>query len=130
MAASLQHADRFFIGGTWVRSSSGASIEVIDSTNEEVFLTVAEAQGPDIANAVAAAREAFDNGPWPRMSHAERAVYLRAMAEGLKRRTADLGQVWPREAGVLHSIAQYAGIGAASTFEYYAGLAETFAFEE
>ena len=59
-----------------------------------------------------------------------RAGYLRAMAEGLKERSADLGQVWPREAGVLHSIAQYAGIGGASTFEYYAGLAETFAFEE
>jgi aldehyde dehydrogenase (NAD+) len=129
-AASLQHADRFFIGGTWVQPSSDATIQVIDSTNEEVFLTVAEAQGTDMANAVAAAREAFDKGPWPRMSHAERAGYLRAMADGLKQRTADLGQVWPREAGVLHSIAQYAGIGSASTFEYYAGLAETFAFEE
>jgi acyl-CoA reductase-like NAD-dependent aldehyde dehydrogenase len=52
------------------------------------------------------------------------------MAEGLKERTADLGQVWPRESGVLHSIAQYAGIGGAATFEYYAGLADTFAFEE
>src|SRR5580692_958906 len=129
-AASLKHADRFFIGGAWVQPSSDATIQVIDSTNEEVFLTVAEAQATDIAQAVTAAREAFDKGPWPRMSHAERAGYLRAMAEGLKQRTADLGQVWPREAGVLHSIAQYAGIGGASTFEYYAGLAESFAFEE
>jgi acyl-CoA reductase-like NAD-dependent aldehyde dehydrogenase len=130
MAASLQHADRFFIGGNWVQPSSDATIRVIDSTNEEVFLTVAEAQDTDIARAVAAAREAFDKGPWPRMSHAERAGYLLAIAEGLKERTADLGQVWPRESGVLHSIAQYAGIGAASTFAFYAGLADTFAFEE
>jgi len=129
-AASLKHADRFFIGGAWVQPSSDATIQVVDSTNEEVFLTVAEAQDTDMASAVAAAREAFDKGPWPRMSHAERAGYLRAMAEGLKQRAADLGQVWPREAGVLHSIAQYAGIGGASTFEYYAGLAESFAFEE
>ena len=43
-AASLKHADRFFIGGTWVQPSSDATIRVIDSTNEEVFLTVAEAQ--------------------------------------------------------------------------------------
>src|SRR5579872_779744 len=116
-AASLQHADRFFIGGSWVRPSSDATIRVIDSTNEEVFLTVPEAQDADMASAVAAAREAFDNGPWPRMSHAERAGYLRAIAEGLKERTADLGQVWPRESGALHSFAQYAGIGGAITFD-------------
>ena len=49
-----------------------------DSATEEVFLSVAEAQAEDIAAAVTAAREAFDHGPWPRMSHAERAGYLRA----------------------------------------------------
>ena len=129
-AASLKHADRFFIGGVWVQPSSDATIRVVDSTNEEVFLTVAEAQAADMASAVAAAREAFDKGPWPRMSHTERAGYLRAFSEGLKERTADLGQVWPRESGALHSFAQYAGIGGAMTFDYYAGLADTFAFEE
>lgn len=129
-AASLRHARRLFIGGAWVEPSSDATIQVTDSTNEEVFLTVAEAKQADMARAVAAAREAFDEGPWPRMSHAERAGYLRAIAQGLKARSDDLGQVWPREAGVLHSIAKYAGIGGAATFEYYAGLADTFAFEE
>jgi acyl-CoA reductase-like NAD-dependent aldehyde dehydrogenase len=80
--------------------------------------------------AVAAARQAFDQGPWPRMSHAERAEHLRAIGAALQARAEDLGQMWPRESGVLHSIAQYAGPGAAGTFGYYAGLADTFPFEE
>ena len=57
--------------------------------------------------AVDAAREAFDRGPWPRMSHAERAGYLRAIGEGLRGKAAEAGQIWPRESGALFAIAQY-----------------------
>src|SRR5580693_340646 len=129
-AASLRHADRFFIGGQWVQPSSDAEINVIDSTTEEVFLTVAEARADDISRAVGAARTAFDQGPWASLSHAERAGYLRAIAAGLRERAADLSQVWPREAGALYSIATGAAEGAAQTWEYYAGLADTYPFEE
>jgi aldehyde dehydrogenase (NAD+) len=129
-AASLRHADRFFIGGQWVQPSSDSTIQVIDSTNEEVFLSVAEAQAEDVSRAVGAARVAFDQGPWASLSHAERAGYLRAIAAGLRERAADLSQVWPREAGALYSVATGAAEGAAHTFEYYAGLADTFPFEE
>jgi aldehyde dehydrogenase (NAD+) len=128
--ASLKHPDRFFIGGEWTQPSSDATIRVIDSTNEEVFLTVAEAKEPDMAGAVGAAKEAFDKGPWPRMSHAERAGYLRAIAKGLKARSDDLGDAWPRQSGILHSMARYAGFVGSSIFDYYAGLADTFAFEQ
>jgi aldehyde dehydrogenase (NAD+) len=129
-AVSLGNPNRFFIGGEWVEPSSASTIQVVDSTNEEVFLAVAEAREADMSRAVSAARKAFDQGPWPRMSHAERAEYLRAIAAGLKERGADLGQVWPRESGVLYSMAQYAAPGSAATFEYYAGLADTYPFEE
>jgi acyl-CoA reductase-like NAD-dependent aldehyde dehydrogenase len=95
-----------------------------------VFFSVAEAQAGDMAQAVAAARQAFDHGPWPGLSHAERAGYLRAIGAGLQKRGDALGQIWPRESGVLHKIAAYAGVGAGRTFEYYAGLADTFPFEE
>jgi aldehyde dehydrogenase (NAD+) len=44
--ASLRHADRFFVGGEWVRPASTATIEVIDSGTEQVFFRVAEAQEP------------------------------------------------------------------------------------
>ncbi len=128
--APLHHLDRFFIGGEWVKPSTDATIDVIDSATEEPFFSVAEAREQDMARAVAAAREAFDAGPWPRLSHAERAQYLSAIAAGLRRRADDVGQIWPRESGVLHSIARGAAEGAARAFEYYASLADTFAWEE
>jgi aldehyde dehydrogenase (NAD+) len=120
---------RLFIGGEWVEPSSGDTIDVVDSTTEEVFLTVAEARAPDMDRAVGAAREAFDHGPWPRLSHAERAGYLRAMAAEMRRRSDDFAQVWPRETGVLHSISSRIASGAAGAFDYYADLADGFEFE-
>jgi aldehyde dehydrogenase (NAD+) len=62
-AAPVAHADRFFIGGEWVAPSSDATIDVIDSTTEELYYSVAEAAAADISRAVAAARHAFDEGP-------------------------------------------------------------------
>jgi acyl-CoA reductase-like NAD-dependent aldehyde dehydrogenase len=127
---SLRHPDRFFIGGEWVQPSTASSFGVIDSSSEEVFLTVPEANAADMDRAVGAARQAFDDGPWPRMSHAERAGYLRALAAGLRDRGTDLGHLWPRESGALYSFAKDVSLRAAETFEYYAGLADTFPFEE
>ena len=130
MKIAIRHPDRFFIGGNWVEPSSEETIRVVDSSTEDFFLSVAEAQAADISRAVAAAREAFDDGPWPRLSHAERAVYLRAIAAGLRERGADVARVWPRESGVLYTTAQHGAAGAAHTFDYYASLADTFPFEE
>jgi acyl-CoA reductase-like NAD-dependent aldehyde dehydrogenase len=128
--APIRHADRFFIGGQWVQPSSDATIKVIDSGTEELFFSVAEAQAADISRAVEAAREAFDSGPWPRLTHAERAGILRAIGAELAKRGEDIGQIWPRQSGVLHAIAQFGGIGAQMTFDAFAGLADTFPFEE
>jgi aldehyde dehydrogenase (NAD+) len=128
--APLHNTDKFFIGGQWVAPSSASKIDVIDSATEELYFQVAEAQAADIARAVAVARTAFDEGPWPRMTHAERAGYLRAIAAGLRERAGDLGQIWPRESGVLHAVAPFFAHDAAKTFEYYAGLADTFPWEE
>jgi len=130
IGVSLEQADRFFIGGEWVVPSSDATIQVVDSTNEEVFLSVAEAQASDMAGAVAAAREAFDKGPWPRMTHSDRAGYLRAFADGLRKRSTQIAQTWPRESGQLFSVAQNAAAAAASNFDYYASMADSFPFEE
>ena len=85
----VQHADRFFIGGEWVTPTSDATFEVIDSGTEEPYYRIAAAAPDDMARAVAAARLAFDEGPWSRLTHAERADYLRALgcgAPGAQRR--------------------------------------------
>src|ERR1700728_2297998 len=129
-SAPIRHTDRFYIGGQWVAPSSDATISVIDSDTEQVYFTVAEAQAADISRAVEAAREAFDNGPWPRLTHEQRAEYLRAIGSELSKRSEDLGQIWPRESGVLHAVAQYGGRGAHATFHAVAALAGTYPFED
>jgi len=128
--APIHHADRFYIGGQWVAPSSDAKIRVIDSDTEQVYFTVPEAQAADISRAVGAAREAFDTGQWPWLTHEQRAEYLRAIGAELARRGTDLGEIWPRESGVLAAIARYGGAGAEQTFNGFAALAGTYPFEE
>src|SRR6516164_7048492 len=126
----IRNDNCFFIGGAWVEPSSSDVITVIDSATEEPYFSVPEAREADIARAVDAAREAFDRGPWPRMSHATRAEYLRAIGEGLRGKAEEVGQLWPRESGALFAIAQYTAGGMAGVFDFYAGLADTYPFEE
>jgi acyl-CoA reductase-like NAD-dependent aldehyde dehydrogenase len=78
---------RLFIGGQWVEPISNQKLDVISPVTEELILSYPEAGRPDIDRAVAEARDAFDNGPWPRMAPAERAAYLRKVAELITQRS-------------------------------------------
>lgn len=128
--APLAHPRELFIDGRWVAPSSDATIDVIVPATEELYIRVAEAREPDIERAVAAARKAFDEGPWPRMSHIERADYLKAIAKQLDARAADVAAIWPNEMGIVHSMASaYSGF-VGGLYRYYAGLAKRFEFEE
>ena len=71
----VKSPDRFYIGGEWVTPSSSDLIDVIQPATEDVWVRVAAARKEDVSRAVAAARQAFDRGLWPRMSHAQRAQY-------------------------------------------------------
>lgn len=130
ISSSISHPDHFYVGGEWVRPSSDAQIEVIDSNTEEPFLTVAEALQPDMEAAVAAARYAFDEGPWPRMTHAERAEFLRALGAEVRVRSEVIADILPRESGVLHKTVKGVGGGAAGILEFYADLAADYPWEE
>ena len=129
-SSPVAHPDRFFIDGQWAQPSSNATIDVINSSTEEVFLRVAEAKEADVNKAVAAAKKAFDKGPWPRLSHAERAKYLYAIAKELEARVADSAEIWSTESGVISPIAKGGSAGLAGIYKYYGDLAETYAWEE
>src|ERR1700722_4780663 len=124
------NADRLFIDGKWVEPSSSARIDVIAPATEQIFVSVAAAQEADIQRAVHAARKAFDQGPWPRMTHGERASVLKTMGQLVTERADDVAEVWPNEMGVLHSIARDIAGGIGHVYEYYASLADSFNFEE
>ena len=128
--APIGRPREFFIGGEWVAPSTGALIDVVAPSTEELFVQVAEAEAADVERAVGAAREAFDHGPWPRMSHAERAGYLRDIAKHLADRAGDLSTIWTNEMGIIKSMADFQLRFLPGVYNYYASLAETFAFEE
>ncbi len=127
---SLRNSGRFFIGGEWVEPSSSALFEVVDSGTEERFFQVAQAQAADMDRAIGAAREAFDHGPWPRLSHAERAEFLRAFAARLRERTEEIAEIWPRESGILAPHARGSVPKSANAWDFYADLADSYAFED
>jgi acyl-CoA reductase-like NAD-dependent aldehyde dehydrogenase len=125
-AVPLRHPDRLFIDGAWVESSSTARFDIIDPALGELYYRVALAGPADVSAAVAAARQAFDRSPWPLLDPSERADWLRKIAAGLRRRAADISQLWTRQVGVLYtmSAASIERIGA--QFEFYADLAAEF----
>ncbi len=129
-SAPLAHPERLYIGGAWTAPSSNATIDVIAPATEHRYLRVAEAVEADIDAAVAAARTAFDTGPWARLSHADRAAYLIAIGDALDRRAANVAAIWPNEMGIVHATAlAFAGtIG--GVYRRYAALADSFAFED
>lgn len=126
----LSHPDRFFIGGEWVLPSSDGTIEVIAPATEQLYLCVAEAREADMDRAISAARDAFDNGPWPSMAPSERGSYLNAMADGLRKRADDISAIWPNEMGVLHATAQAFAGGVGGIYAFYGSLSDSFSFEE
>src|SRR5205085_715340 len=60
--AAVEVRDRLFIGNEWVEPATSATIDVISPTTEEVYARTPDASPADIDRAVAAARDAFDNG--------------------------------------------------------------------
>jgi acyl-CoA reductase-like NAD-dependent aldehyde dehydrogenase len=124
----LRHPERFFIGGQWTVPSTDEVIEVVQPATEEIYLRIAAATETDVDQAVAAAREAFDRGPWTSMSYAQRADTMRAPAEAIRARTPDFSHLWTSEVGVLSRISEMFLPGVAAVFDYYAGLADTFEF--
>ena len=114
----LSNTGRFFIDGEWIKPTSDAVIDVIDSATEQLYFQVPEAQPADMDLVIGAARRAFDRGPWPRMTHAERAGYLRAMADKLEARASDYSAMWPRESGGLYAIARAGEPGNPETLRF------------
>lgn len=82
---------RLFIGGEWRDAESKGRRDIVDPSTGRVVTTVAEADGADVAAAVAAAREAFDTGP--RTPARERARVLHRVADLVRERADEIAAV-------------------------------------
>jgi len=126
--STLKAPNRFFINGEWTTPLSNRKLDVISPVTEELVLSYPEASTADMDQAIAAAREAFDKGPWPRFSPAERAGYLRKVADNLQERLEDIAQAWTLQVGAPISLTRYLVGQNPTLFRYYADLIETFPF--
>ncbi|HTU29538.1 MAG TPA: aldehyde dehydrogenase [Solirubrobacteraceae bacterium] len=128
--AKIPHSEQIFIGGEWIAPSSSKRIDVINPATEEPVLQVAEALEADVDRAVTAARAAFDQGPWPRLGHAERAEILRGFACGVRSRRDQFAALQSTQMGLVYKEALGAAGWSADLFDYYADLAADFPFIE
>jgi acyl-CoA reductase-like NAD-dependent aldehyde dehydrogenase len=126
---TIKHPDRLYIGGAWVPPASNDRLELVSPHTEEVCAVVAQAGTEDVNAAVAAARQAFDHGPWPTMSVSQRAAVLRRMAEHLRGRADELAASFIAQVGALASFAPMAVGGGTETFATYADIGENYTWE-
>ncbi len=118
-------ADRnLYIGGEFVPAQDGKEFDAIDPATGETIATVAQAGKEDAERAIAAARAAFDGG-WGELPAANRAGFLRAIATGIKERSAELAELETRDQGGTIRKTRGDVSGAAHYFRTIADLAET-----
>ena len=119
--------DKFFIGGDWVDPAGNDTLAVISPATEEVIAKVPDATTADVDRAVAAAREAFDSGPWPQMSPAERADVMATISGLLQGRYEEIAKTISEEMGSPISFSVMGQVIAATmVLDYYTGLAHEY----
>jgi betaine-aldehyde dehydrogenase len=117
--------NELYIGGAWAPSASGATSPTLNPYDASVLATVAEASAGDVGRAVAAARAAFDDGPWPRTPAAQRGRALAALAELLQRDRESLARTESLDTGKTLAEGRADVDDATSVFRYYAAAADS-----
>src|SRR6187401_2380482 len=92
-SAAMETRDRLFIGNEWVAPTTNGTIDVISPITEDVYARTPDGSPADIDRAVASARDAFDNGPWPTMPPHERADAIAALSQALQKRGGEIADV-------------------------------------
>jgi phenylacetaldehyde dehydrogenase len=98
------------INGKWVDAVSGKTFPVYDPSTGDVMAHVAEADATDVNLAVKAARKAFDEGPWPRMSPSERGRIMWKIADLIEKNAEEFAQLEAPDNGKPVTVARAADI--------------------
>lgn len=114
-----------FVGGEWQPPASNAWVDSTNPTNGKVWARVPDCDETDVARAIAAAKEAYDTGPFSRMNAAERGRLLRRIADCLRRNADSLALIETIDNGKdLAGIRSGLEGWLTDSFDYYAGLAD------
>ena len=120
----LATSRKLLINGELVDAVSGKSFPVYDPSTGQVMAHVAEADAADVDKAVKAARKAFDEGPWPRMTPSERGRILWKLADLIERQTEQFATLESLDNGKPLTVARVADVPlTVDMFRYMAGWA-------
>src|SRR5215831_14764428 len=114
---------QMFINGEWVAGKSGKTFPVYDPSTEEVIAQVPDANFDDVNRAVAAAKAAFEEGPWATTTPQERGRVLFRLADKVRQNLPALAELECRNTGKPIVEAEFDIADVATCFEYYGGLA-------
>jgi acyl-CoA reductase-like NAD-dependent aldehyde dehydrogenase len=130
MTGLVEHGE-LFIGGTWTAPLGDGVIEVISPHTEEVIGRVPHASPADVDRAVAAARRAFDEGPWPRLGLEERIETVGRIKDAIAVRHEEIARVVSAQNGSPYSWSVLAqALGAMMVWDSAIKVAREYAFEE
>jgi len=116
---------KLFIDGEYTEAAAGETFTTTDPGTNEVIGEVAKGGKEDAVRAIQAARKAFDEGPWPKMSGKERAAKLRKVIELLGSKADKFAEMEARDGGGTIKKATFADVpGAQASFEWFARCAE------
>src|SRR5665213_1834165 len=120
--AFLGQKHRLLINNEWVEPRAGGRIEVLNPATGKVLGHAAAGDAEDIDLAVRAARNAFENGPWPSMPPLARAKLLWKLADLIEQAADEIGEVLSLDNGMPFGMAKFAGaLGTANGLRYTAG---------
>jgi aldehyde dehydrogenase (NAD+) len=123
---SIHAPDSVFVDGAWAPPAGKQKLSVISPVTEEVIMSFPDGTPADMDRAVASARAAFDEGPWPRLSPEERGAMLLKVAAALQRRLPELAAAWTAQVGAPISLTKYASTQAPGLFEFYGKMIQTY----
>ncbi len=116
---------KMFINGEFVEAASGETFTTVNPASGEAIAEVPKGDRADAEAAIAAARAAFDDGPWPRLSGAERAAKCIQIADLIDANAAELAEIEARDGGGTIRKAQMADVsGCSNAFRWFARMAE------
>uniref|UniRef100_A0A667G7A8 10-formyltetrahydrofolate dehydrogenase n=1 Tax=Lynx canadensis TaxID=61383 RepID=A0A667G7A8_LYNCA len=119
---TLRMPHQLFIGGLFVDAEGAKTYETINPTDGSVICQVSLAQVSDVDKAVAAAKDAFENGLWGKISARDRGRLLYRLADLMEQHQEELATIEALDAGAVYTLALKTHVGMSiQTFRYFAG---------
>ncbi|XP_060022676.1 mitochondrial 10-formyltetrahydrofolate dehydrogenase isoform X1 [Lagenorhynchus albirostris] len=120
MTVKMPH--QCFINGQFTDADDGKTYDTINPTDGSTICKVSYASLVDVDKAVAAAKDAFENGEWGRMNARERGILMYRLADLLEENQEELATIEALDSGAVYTLALKTHIGmSVQTFRYFAG---------